>query len=217
MSWWTRVRDVLRGDGFNRELDEEFESHIDEAVAHGRDADEARRAFGSRLRQREASRAVRVAGWLDGLRADVIFGWRQLRRNRATSAAAVLSLALAMGACVTAFRLIDALLWRSLPVDAPERLFAVSRAELTFEGKPHNFDGWAYPGFVLMRAAAKGQAELVAVSYTDRMDLTYASDEEMEKGLVQYVSGWMWESLGSALRWGGCSQSRMIRCPGRIR
>ena len=86
MSLWTRVRDVLRGDGFNRELDEEFESHIEEAVAHGRDADEARRAFGSQLRQREASRAVRVAGWLDGLRADVIFGWRQLRRNRVTSA-----------------------------------------------------------------------------------------------------------------------------------
>jgi putative ABC transport system permease protein len=169
---------------------------MEEAIAEGRDPEDVRRAFGSMLRQREASRGVRVAGWLDGVRADVIFGWRQLRRNRVTSAAAVLSLALAVGACVSAFRLIDALLWRPLPVAAPERLFAVSRAELTFEGKPQNFDGWAYPDFVLMRAAAKGQAELVAISYTDRMDLTYTSDEEMEKGLVQYVSGWMWESFG---------------------
>lgn len=196
MSLWTRVWNVFRGDTLNRELNEEFESHMVEAIAEGRDPEEVRRAFGPMLRQREASRSVRVAGWLEGVRADVIFGWRQLRRNRVTSAAAVLSLALAMGACVSAFRLIDALLWRSLPVKAPERLFAVSRAELTLEGKPQNFDGWAYPDFVLMRAAAKGQAELVAVSYTDRMDLTYASDEEMEKGLVQYVSGWMWESFG---------------------
>jgi predicted permease len=196
MSLWTRVWNVFRGDRFNRELNEEFESHMEEAVAEGRDPEEVRRAFGSMLRQREASRRVRVVGWLEGVRADVIFGWRQLRRNRVTSAAAILSLALAMGACVSAFRLIDALLWRPLPVAAPERLFALSRAELTFEGNPTHFDGWAYPDFVLMRAAAKGQAELVAVSYTDRLDLTYASDAEMEKGLVQYVSGWMWESFG---------------------
>jgi len=193
---WTRVWNVFRGDRFNRELNEEFESHIEEAIAEGRDPDGARQVFGSMLRQREASRRVRVSGWLDGLKADAIFGWRQLRRNRVTSAAAILSLALAMGACVSAFRLIDALLWRPLPVAAPERLFAVSRAELTFEGKPTHFDGWAYPDFVLMRAAAKGQAELVAVSYVERKDLTYASDEEMEKGMVQYVSGWMWESFG---------------------
>jgi len=196
MSLWTRVRDVLRGDGFNRELDEEFESHIEEAVAHGRDADEARRAFGSQLRQREASRAVRVAGWLDGLRADVIFGWRQLRRNRVTSAAAVLSLALAMGACVSAFRLIDALLLRPLPVVHPERLYGLARHGFDSRNAPNSWDGWAYPDFALMRAAAKGDAELIATSYTDRLDLTYATDEEMEKGYVQYVSGWMFDSLG---------------------
>jgi predicted permease len=196
MSVWTRLWNVLRGERLNRELDEEFESHLEEAVAEGRDPEEVRQAFGSMLRQREASRRVRVAGWLDGLRADVIFGWRQLRRNRVTSSAAILSLALAMGACVSAFRLMDALLWRPLPVAAPERLFAISRAELSFEGKPTHFDGWAYPDFVLMRAAAKGQAELVAASYAERRDLTYASDEEMEKGMVQYVSGWMWESFG---------------------
>ncbi len=196
MSVWTQIWNVFRRDRLNRELNEEFESHIEYAVAEGRDPEEVRQAFGSMLRQREAIRGVRVAGWLDGLRADAIFGWRQLRRNRVTSTVAILSLALAMGACVSAFRLIDALLWRPLPVAAPERVFAVSRAELTFEGKPTHFDGWAYPDFVLMRAAAKGQAELVAVSYAEYSDLTYTSDEEMEKGLVQYVSGWMWESFG---------------------
>ncbi len=47
-----------------------------------------------------------------------------------TSAAAILSLALAIGACTSAFRLIDALLLRPLPVAHPERLYAVA-----FEGR----------------------------------------------------------------------------------
>ncbi len=214
MSVWTRVWNVFRGDRLNRELNEEFESHIEEAVAEGRDPEEVRKVFGSMLRQREASRRVQVAGWLDGLKADLVFGWRQLRRNRVTSAAAILSLALAMGACVSAFRLIDALLWRPLPVAASERLFAVSRAELTFEGKPTHFDGWAYPDFALMRSAAKGQAELVAVSYAERRDLTFASDEEMEKGMVQYVSGWMWESFGLHPALGRLFNQQDDRIPG---
>lgn len=42
----------------------------------------------------------------------------------------------------------------------------------------------------------KGQAELIAVSYDDRMDLNYGRDEEMEKAHLQYVSGWMFSSFG---------------------
>jgi putative ABC transport system permease protein len=201
MSLWTRITNAFRSDRVNRELNEEFESHIAEAIAEGRDPAEARKSFGSPLRQREASRDVRVVAWLDGLRADVIFGWRQLRRNKVTSATAILSLALAMGACVSAFRLIDALLLRPLPVSHADRLFALSRLIIDPTGKPLIFDGWAYPDFVLMRAAAKpvsgdGGAELIAVSNTDRTDLTYATDEEIEKGYVQYVSGWMFDSFG---------------------
>ena len=196
MSLWTRVRDVFRGDGFNRELDEEFESHIEEAVAQGRDADEARRAFGSRLRQREASRDVRVMAWLDGLRADAIFGWRQLRRNRVTSAAAVLSLALAMGACVSAFRLIDALLLTPLPVAEPERLYEISFTGPALKGESHTWDSNSYPIFKKMRSTVKDEAELIAMSYTRRTDLTYASDEETEKAYLQFVSGWMFGAFG---------------------
>jgi hypothetical protein len=40
---------VLRGDQLNREIDEEFEAHVEEAVAEGRDPAEVRRAFGSML------------------------------------------------------------------------------------------------------------------------------------------------------------------------
>jgi predicted permease len=196
MSLWTRIANVFRGDRLSREIDEELQSHIAEAVKQGRDPAEARRAFGPMLQQREGSRDLKLIPWLDSLRSDAVFGWRQLMKKKVTSAAAVLSLALAIGACTSAFRLIDALLLRPLPVAQPERLYALYRKGIGFDGKPQTFDGWAYPAFRLMRTAVKDQAELIAVSYAERTDLTYSADEEMEKAFLQYVSGWMFDSFG---------------------
>ena len=41
MSLWSRLVNVIRGDRLIAEIDEELESHIAEAIAHGRDAEEA--------------------------------------------------------------------------------------------------------------------------------------------------------------------------------
>src|ERR1700683_2683480 len=114
MSLWSRIANVLRGDRLSREIDERLASHIEEAIEQGRDPAEARRAFGSPLRQREASHDAKVIVWLDALRADGVFGWRQIKKRKVTSAAAVLSLGLAIGACTAAFRIVDALLLRPL-------------------------------------------------------------------------------------------------------
>jgi putative ABC transport system permease protein len=195
MGLWRRMASVFRGGRVNRELDEEMEAHIAEAMEHGRDAAEVRRAFGSALRHRDESRDFRVLGWLDALRADAVFGWRQLAKTKVTTLAAVLSLALAIGACTAAFRLIDALLLRPLPVAHPERLYDLTRLQIGPDGKSGVFDGWAYPDFQRMRAAARGQAELMAVSYAQKMDLTYKSDQEIERAYLQYVSGWMFPTL----------------------
>lgn len=196
MALWRKFRNAFRSDALNRELDEEFESHIAEAIAEGRDPEEARRSFGSLLRQREASRRFRVLAWLDALRADMIFGMRQLRRNRVTTTVAVFSLALAMGASVSSFRLIDALLLRPLPITTHGRLCVLSRSWTNSDRSTLRFDGWAYPDFARMRDAVKTDADLIAVSYTQRADLTYSSEEAMEKAFVQYVSGSMFPSFG---------------------
>lgn len=196
MSLWSRITNVLRGEKVNREIDEELEAHIAEAIASGRNPAEARRAFGSTLRHREGSRDVRLVAWLESLRSDANFGLRQLKKTKVTSAAAILSLALAIGACTSAFRLIDAILLRPLPVANPERLYDLAQQGIGPDGKPQDFDGWAYPDFQLMRAAVKDQAELFAVSYADSVDLTYKSDEDIEKAYLQYVSGWMFPTLG---------------------
>jgi putative ABC transport system permease protein len=175
MSVWSRIANLFRGDRLNREIDEELESHIAEAVQHGRDPAQARRAFGSALLRRDESHDVRVVGWLDSLRADVIFGWRQLRKNKVTSAAAILSLTLAIGACTSAFRLIDALLLRPLPIVDPHRLYAMFTSGIGPNGGFRSTDFNEYPQFSLTRTAVKHQAELVAVSWVDRIDLTYGA------------------------------------------
>jgi predicted permease len=194
MSLWSRIANVFRGDRLNREIDEELEAHIAEAIEHGRDPAEARRAFGSTLRHREESRDIRLIAWLDALRADAIFGWRQIKKNKVTSASAILSLALAFGACTAAFRLLDAFLLRPLPVANAERLYEVSR-QVMVNNAPLTWDAWAYPCFQQMRAAVKDQAELIAVSNAELADLTYKSDEEMERAYLQYVSGWMFTTF----------------------
>jgi predicted permease len=195
MSIFSRIANVFRGDRLNREIEEEYASHLEEAALAGRDPAEAKRALGNALCRREESHDIRVVAWLDTLRMDLLFGWRQLKRNRVTSAAAVLSLALAIGACTSAFRLIDALLWRPLPVAHPERLYVLSRHGMGFDNKPGEWDSWAYPDFQLMRAAVKGQAGLIAVSWALPRDVTYKTDQEMEKAIVQHVSGWMFPTF----------------------
>jgi putative ABC transport system permease protein len=196
MSLWSRIANVFRGERLNREIDEEFQSHIEEAIEHGCDPAEARRAFGPALRLREECRDASLMVWLDSLRADAIFGWRQIRKSKVSSAAAILSLALAIGACASAFRLIDALFLRPLPISAPQRLYALFRQGISPGGDFFTSDSYEYPLFRKMRATVKDEANLIGVSYAARTDLTYTSHQDMEKAYVQYVSGGMFGYFG---------------------
>ena len=91
MSLWSRIANTLRGNRVNYEIDEELQSHLEEAVENGREPAEARRAMGNALRLREQAREFRILPWLDSVKMDAIFGWRQLRKNTITTAAAVRS------------------------------------------------------------------------------------------------------------------------------
>ena len=181
----------------NREIDEELESHVAEAVERGRDPAEARRAFGSRLRRREESHDLRVLPWLDSLRADAVFGWRQLRKHKVASAAAILSLATG-----------DRRLHFGVPADRRHAVAAdACRGARAAVCHVHAGlrSGRAICGWVrvmsirnskLMRAAVKEDAELIAISYGQRVELTYGSDQEIERAHRQFVSGWMFDSFG---------------------
>jgi putative ABC transport system permease protein len=217
MSMWTRVRNVFRGERLNGEIQEEMETHLAEAVAQGRDPVEARRAFGSTMRRGEESHSVRVVGWLDSLRADAVFGWRQLMKRKVTTGAAVLSLALGIGACTAAFRLVDALFLRPMPVSDPASLYAVSFSGFNLQtGEPEVFASNSYPFFLQIRDAVKGQADVVAASTpVDRTDITYGSVQEMEKAYRQEVSGELFSNFGLKPALGRLLTAEDDRAPGK--
>ena len=190
------------------EMNREMASHLalleEEFLRKGMVPAEARRqariSFGGVEQTRIACREERGLPFIEKLWADVRFGWRQLCRNKITSAAAVLSLALGIGSCVAAFRLIDALLWRPLPISGASNLYVLSRQMTGLYGSPAEDGHWSTPEFNLMRDAVKDQADLIAISDADRTDITWSipdsGDDEMEKAHVAYVSGNMFPLFG---------------------
>jgi hypothetical protein len=81
----------------------------------------------------EPRQGASIARRLESIIPDAIFGWRQLSKHKTASAAAILSLALGIGASMAAFRLIDALFLRPLPIAHPEQRYQVTYPYL-FEG-----------------------------------------------------------------------------------
>jgi predicted permease len=195
MSGWSRIMNVFRSSRVDRDIDEELQSHFDEALADGRHPGEVSRAFGSRLRTSEAAREALIAPWLDSLVADTVFGWRQILKNKTAAAAAVISLALGIGSCMAAFQLTDALFLRPLPIAHPERVYALT-TDLLWEGKIDTTDQFNYQSVPLMRSTVGNQADILALSFTSAVDLTFASDQEIEHAWLQYVSGSMFADFG---------------------
>jgi predicted permease len=161
----------------------------------------ARLEFGGLDQVKEDCRDAIVAPWLESLFADAVFGWRQLLKHKTASAAAIFSLALGIGASMAAFRLIDALFLQTLPVANPGRLYILTYEDLTDgeisgSGEISTRDGFDYPGFRLLHAAVKEQAELMAIGVANRIDLTFGADQEIESAWRQYASGLMFGEFG---------------------
>jgi predicted permease len=112
------------------ELDREIAHHLHHLAAEyerqGYSRSEAllmaRREFGGREQVKEQCRDERRSAWLTGVRQDVVFGIRMMRGAPAVTAAAVLSLALGIGANAAIASLMDVILYRNLPVPHPEQL-----------------------------------------------------------------------------------------------
>ena len=187
MSLWSRLVNVIRGDRLLAEIDEELESHIAEAIAQGRDAEEARRAFGGSLRQREASRDIKRMAWLADFLMDLRRAVRAVWRHRALTSAVVGSLALGMGVNTAIFSLSNSLILKSLPVKHSDRLVRVTPGG--------DFEAWTYPLWEQLQAH---QAVLEGVfawsSQNASVDLSTGGEADLANGL--WVSASFFDVLG---------------------
>src|SRR5262245_11075465 len=126
-SFW---RAAARRDDFEDGMDAEMRFHLQSRAAdltrRGLSPDEAARQarleFGSIEKQKDLARASAGLRIVDEVTADVRYALRTFAHNRGFTAAAVVTLALGIGANAAIFNLLDALVLRHLPVGHPEQL-----------------------------------------------------------------------------------------------
>ena len=129
------LRNLLRPSRVERALDDELRGYVDlltdEKVAAGLSRAAARREalveLGGAEQVKERVRAVRAGAVLEQLAQDVRYAVRALRRAPGFTAVAVATLALGIGANTAIFSIVDALLFRPLPIADPSHVVALYR------------------------------------------------------------------------------------------
>jgi hypothetical protein len=123
---WALVRSRQR----DRDIDDEMASHLaeatDEYIEQGLSPEDAHwaalRSFGGVTQTKELYRQARAFMWLDDLRQDLRHTARTLVKNPVFTLIVILTLALGIGANTTIFTLLDAVIFKPLPVPAPTKL-----------------------------------------------------------------------------------------------
>jgi len=122
----------------------------------------ARQQFGNPALLKEDLRALQIITVVEALRADLTYAARMLRKNPGFAAAAVITLALGIGANTTIFSVCNAVLFKPLPYAEPDRIVMLSEKErdgTLGNVSPANFVDWldasrSFSGMAAMRASS---------------------------------------------------------------
>jgi putative ABC transport system permease protein len=207
MKRFFRARDYQPDPG--RDVEEEFASHlelkVEDLMSQGLSEEEARvealQAFGdgTTASERAAQRSVaqtrarlRRRGLrerLDTLLQDLRYAFRRMTRSPGFTAAAILSLAIGIGANTAVFSVVNTLLLKPLPYRAPNELVRI------FTNYP-NLSPWgssAYPDYLEMKAMEEVFSD-VAVFYDILAPVTTGETPRMT--MVEAISSSFLPMLG---------------------
>jgi len=179
---WFRARALFRRNALEGELGDELQYHLDRHVeklmqrglTREEAIREARLALGGLEQTKEECREARGVVMVEALMQDIRYAFRVLSKSPGFTAAVTLSLALGIGANTAIFSLIDAIMWRILPVKDPAGLVLLTH------GQGGSFtSGFTYQQYRLMRDRNQVLTDLAAyspahlnVSINGRMDPT---------------------------------------------
>jgi len=183
---WSRTKRV------DKEIGEEIETHramterrLRESGMSAPDAAvESRRLMGNITLAREDARAAWIPAWLQNVAQDTAYAFRLLRRAPAFAAAMILVMALGIGATTGVFGLLDGLVFRSLPVHAPDRLVYFTTPS------------FSYPVFSEIRARGSRVFSSVAAWDMDRQYVAWSG--ALEPTEILMASGEFYFTIGIA-------------------
>lgn len=147
---------------------------------------------------------------IDTLWQDVKYAARSLRHTPGFTVAAIATLALGMGANATIFTLLDAVLFKTLPVSRPDQLLTVyehapdapPNAPPDTAGGTGRYLRFSYPRFLLLQDALGDKGALAASTLSARFVGRTQGSSTASPINTQLVSGEYFSTLGVAMQRG---------------
>src|SRR4029453_8219006 len=182
MKWFgilmDRVRALLQRDAVLEDIDEELRVHIEMETEANRElgmtADEAHRSatqsFGNVASIKDLAYDVRGGGLIETIWQDLRYSGRMLRKYPGFTLIAVLTLSLGIGANTAIFSIVNAVLLRPFPYQAPEQLVIV--------GEYAAGGAVSYPNFVDWRDDRNVFASASAVRSNENFNFSGAGEPE---------------------------------------
>ncbi|HEV2194883.1 MAG TPA: ABC transporter permease [Candidatus Acidoferrum sp.] len=196
---WSLFRKKQADSELNEELSGFLELAADEKIKQGMNRKDAIRAVRLERGNFEVTReAVRSATWesfVESCWQDLRYATRQLRANPLFTAAAILSLALGIGANTAIFQLIDAVRLRTLPVKNPQE---IAKIAIDHRGSASGHFSSRYPDVTYamweqIRKQRQGFSEVFAWG-PNVFNIAPGGEVHNVQGL--WVSGEFFETLG---------------------
>jgi predicted permease len=175
-----RLRFFLQRRRFEADLREEMDAHL-AMLAKDTDPISAKRRLGNVTRWQEISSEVWTWNWLESFARDIRYGCRLLLRSPCFTATACLSLAIGLGATMGIFSLMNALLFKTLPIPDAKQFW-----ELAHNPEEDKDDRFSYPLFDALLKASGNGIPLFAVG-GDYVQVNYGSTVRNTPALI--VSG----------------------------
>ena len=181
---WRRLRSMVRGTALERGLDEEIRFHIEQQTEKnqraGMERGEARRQalirFGGVERARESTRDEARPALLEDSVRDVRHGMRVLIGAPGFTAAAVMTLALGIGATAAIYSVVRTVVLEPLPYHEPDRLVAVWETNRGGTARnviaPANFVAWRERSRTLEHLGMAGPAGLAVMINGQPLDVS---------------------------------------------